>query len=451
MTHRFDPQLCARHLSALTQCSTVSYEDESRMDFGEFHRFHALLEEFYPLVHKNLEKEVIGKAALLYHWKGTGTSDRLPLLIMAHQDTVPAGDPADWKYPPFSGVVAEGRVWGRGSSDCKSKLTAPLEAIEWLLSQGWQPEFDIYLAFGCNEELCCGFNPSAKLLADAFRDRGLRFSGVLDEGGGLMKGTAAGVDRDLCVIALAERGFAHLELVCEHPGGHASRPPKNGPFAQLARAILAVEENPMPYRVTPLIRERCRTLAPYMTDRTQAALLADVDANWDKLLPLFETDHHLAALFHSTIAITMAQGSPMINILPARAVLSLNVHLLQGDTLEDVRRHLESVVPDGVQVRLVNGKEASPVSDPDSPLARLILALCREDSPDCVLLHDLFLPATDAWYMYGLSDHVYRFSPFLPVDPPGSAHGINESMGIASLATGPAFYVRLFSSYADAN
>lgn len=450
MQHHFDPQVCAGHLSALVQCNTVSCEDDSRMDFSGFDRLHRLLEEFFPLVHQTLEKEVVGRAALLYHWKGTGTSSRLPLLFMAHQDTVAPGDPADWKYPPFSGAIAEGRVWGRGSGDCKSKLLAPLEAIEWLLSQGYQPEYDIYLAFGCNEELCCGSYPSARLLADTLKARGVRFSGVIDEGGGLQSGAGAGVPNDLCVIAVAEKGFAQFDLVCEDSGGHAARPRKNGPFVKLAQAILAVEQNPMPYRVTELVRQRYRTLAPYMTDRKLAALFSDVDANWEQLLPIIDADHNLAAMFHTTIAITMAQGSPMVNILPNRVSVSLNSHLLEGDTPEDVQRHLEAVVPQGVQVLLRSGKPASPVSRTDSPLARLICKLRQEDSPDCIPVYDLFLPATDAWYMYGLSECVYRFSPFLPKDPPGNAHGVNESMGIASLATGPAFYVRLITEYARA-
>ncbi len=306
MEHRFDPQCCAAHLSAVVQCNTVSYEDESRMDFSAFERLHTLLEEFYPLVHRTLTKQVVGRAALLYHWKGTGTSDKLPLLFMAHQDAVPAGEEADWKYPPFSGAIAEGRIWGRGSSDCKSKMLAPLEAIEWLLSQGYTPEYDIWLAFGCNEELCCGSNPAAKLLADTLKEKGLRFGGILDEGGGLQKGTSAGVAEDLCVIALAERGFAHFDLICEDPGGHASRPHKNGPFVKLAKAILALEEHPMPYHITDLVKSRFATLAPHMTDRTLGSLFADVEANWEALLPVLESNHNLAAMFRSTIAVTIA-------------------------------------------------------------------------------------------------------------------------------------------------
>ena len=62
-----------------------------------------------------LKKEVIGKAGLLYHWKGTGEPNRLPLLLMAHQDVVPAGQTDEWTHPPFDAVVEDGGFAGSGS------------------------------------------------------------------------------------------------------------------------------------------------------------------------------------------------------------------------------------------------------------------------------------------------------------------------------------------------
>ena len=85
-----------------------------------------------------------------------------------------------------------------------------------------------------------------------------------------------------------------------------------------------------------------------MTDlqEARAALLADVDATWDKLLPLFETDHHLAAMFHSTIAITMAiyTGVHLCNVglnawLEANNVLDYAGNLIQVN-------YMYSIVPE---------------------------------------------------------------------------------------------------------
>ncbi|HEY3417761.1 MAG TPA: M20/M25/M40 family metallo-hydrolase [Armatimonadota bacterium] len=55
--------------------------------------------------------------------------DDPPLLIDGHLDTVPPGDPARWQYAPFSGEMAEGKVWGRGSADDKGPLAAAVMAL----------------------------------------------------------------------------------------------------------------------------------------------------------------------------------------------------------------------------------------------------------------------------------------------------------------------------------
>ena len=77
----------------------------------KFQQLHDYLRESYPLIHQKLKLEIIGRAGLLYSWKGTGKSDQLPLVLIAHQDVVPEGDLSLWKYPPYEGVVAEGKLW----------------------------------------------------------------------------------------------------------------------------------------------------------------------------------------------------------------------------------------------------------------------------------------------------------------------------------------------------
>ena len=100
----YDKERFIRHLQAMVQIPTVSSADPEKTRVEEFEKLHKCLEEAYPLVHKTLKREIIGKCALLYTWKGTGKSGQLPLLMTAHQDVVPEGDHAMWTYPPFSGA-----------------------------------------------------------------------------------------------------------------------------------------------------------------------------------------------------------------------------------------------------------------------------------------------------------------------------------------------------------
>lgn len=54
------------------------------------------------------------------------------LIFNGHLDVVPAGDPSQWKYPPFGGRHSRGRIYGRGASDMKGGIASFLHAISML-------------------------------------------------------------------------------------------------------------------------------------------------------------------------------------------------------------------------------------------------------------------------------------------------------------------------------
>ena len=275
--HTIDPQISAEHLAGAVRFATVSNVDNSLTDYTKFDAFHEYLKETYPLVHKHLTLEHTGQAGLLYHWKGTGKSGAAPLLLMAHQDVVPEGDLEKWTYPPYSGTIVDGKIWGRGSSDCKSNLIGQLEAVEALLEKGYEPDYDLYLSYGYMEEVAGG-----KIPAETLRGTGIRFGAVLDEGGGVRPGSDYGIDdKGLCTIGLCEKGYVDFELSYTAKGGHSSRPGENFATTMIAKALIAIQENPMPYRVTDTIRRRFEVLAPYMAKENPelAKLLED---NLDK-------------------------------------------------------------------------------------------------------------------------------------------------------------------------
>src|ERR1700733_14002967 len=68
----------------------------------------------------------------------TGEADGPTLVYLGHVDTVLA-DPADWKHDPWSGDLADGFLWGRGSLDMKSQVAAEAVAAVALAREGWRP------------------------------------------------------------------------------------------------------------------------------------------------------------------------------------------------------------------------------------------------------------------------------------------------------------------------
>ena len=132
-----DGEGAAARLSAAIRCKTINYFDHSRTDYTEFDKLHAHIKASYPNIMRVGTFERIGHHAVLITIPGSDASLR-PCLYMSHQDVVPVveGTEQDWTHPAFSGDIADGYIWGRGTLDIKEQVFGVLEAAEYLLARG---------------------------------------------------------------------------------------------------------------------------------------------------------------------------------------------------------------------------------------------------------------------------------------------------------------------------
>lgn len=82
----------------------------------------------------------------------TGTGGGRSLILNAHIDVVDAGDPALWSHGPWSGDLADGAIWGRGSLDMKGGLATNIVAVRALLAAGLRPRGDVMVEAVISEE-----------------------------------------------------------------------------------------------------------------------------------------------------------------------------------------------------------------------------------------------------------------------------------------------------------
>ncbi len=134
-------------------------------------------------------------------------------------------------------------MWGRGTLDDKGCVVAISEAVERLLEQGFTPAQDVWLSFGCDEEVC---GTSALEAVAELTRRGVEPWFVIDEGGAIAGDAFPGIKPPVGAIGVTEKGTTSVVLRVDGRGGHASTPARNGPTARLARAILRVDRHPMP-------------------------------------------------------------------------------------------------------------------------------------------------------------------------------------------------------------
>ena len=204
----------AEKLSEMVRYDTTSHQGVH--DRERFLGFHKVLEGMFPLVHKNLEKtEIDGN--LLYKWEGK--SHERPLVLMSHQDVVPAE--GKWEHEPFSGDIADGKVWGRGSSDTKCSVFGFFQAVEEMLAEGYVPPNDVYLSSSCTEEWAGDGCPK---IVDELKRRGVKPYLVCDEGGGIITDPIGGIKGNFAMVGVFEKGKADVRFTAKSSGGHASAP-----------------------------------------------------------------------------------------------------------------------------------------------------------------------------------------------------------------------------------
>ena len=184
-------------LQALVRIPTVSHRDPALVDGDAFDRFVEELATQFPLLHSRLELTRVSRHGLLFHWPGRA-SDR-PVVLMAHLDVVPVDEEAPWQHPPFSAEIVDGHVWGRGTLDDKGALVAVCEAVERHLEEGLVPGQDVWLSFGCDEEVS---GEAARMAVEELRSRGVRPWFVVDEGGAVAHQAFPGVEAPVGVIGV---------------------------------------------------------------------------------------------------------------------------------------------------------------------------------------------------------------------------------------------------------
>lgn len=442
-----DSDALLQRLSRAVQFRTVSSHDPKNSSAPAFDALRMFFDDSFPLVHQQIEQEIVGGHSLLFKWQGHNGALK-PILLMAHLDVVPvdSSTEARWHHPPFSGALADGYIWGRGTMDDKASVLAILEAVEYLLHRGFTPKRTIYLAFGHDEET--GGHNGAARIAERLRNRNVKLDFVLDEGMNIVHGMIAGVTAPVALVGIAEKGYLSLQLAVEAPGGHSSIPPAETAIGLMSQALQRIHAAPFPPRLTGPTRQMFHFLGPEMAWNRKLVL-----AN----LWLFDpfVRRQLAAspltnaVIRTTIAPTIFNAGVQDNVLPTRAAAVINLRLMPGETAASAAGHVRDAIADPrVKVTAVGVQtEPSPVSDVASPSFHLLERTIREIAPSALVAPALLVAATDSRHYRSLTANIFRFLPITlgPADT-GRYHGVDERISVQDYQRLVRFYARLITN-----
>lgn len=442
-----DSAQAAQRLSGAVRLKTVSMASGAPIDTAEFLRFHAFVAAAFPRVHQTLRRETVSGLSLLYTWTGVD-STLPPVVLMGHMDVVPVPAPnlKEWQHDPFSGDVAEGYVWGRGTLDDKTTVLATLEAVELMLARGYRPPRTVYLTFGHDEEV--GGRFGARMLVNTLVARGVKPALVIDEGGFMASGVIPGLKGRAAIVGIAEKGYLSLRLTARAQGGHSSMPTGRTAVGALSRAIATLEANPFPMVLDGPTRGMLEAMAPY-APFTQRMALANLWLTGSLVQGQLAKSPMGAALLRTTTSPTMLTAGIKDNVLPPEASAVVNFRIRPGETQATVMARVTAMINDTL-ITVVPTDSArvdpSPVSDPNSPAFQLMARTIRAMAPgeSLPVLPYLVMGGTDAKYWGPHSANVFRFLAIPMGDGDVSRiHGVNERVAVADYTSAVRFYAAL--------
>ena len=363
-----------------------------------------------------------------------------PLVISGHMDVVEA-KPADWERDPFTPVVENGLLYGRGASDMKLDDALAVAALIELKREGYKPRRDIVLAFSGDEETTMKTTQAlAKELSAA--EMVLNVDGTggqLDSDGKPQYFTWSG----------AEKTYADFELTVTSPGGHSSRPYDPNAINQLSAALVRIGQYKFKPELSELTRAYFNAAARYERPETAAAMRAfAADPTDSKAIEVLRANPATVGKIGTTCVTTMISGGHALNALPQRATADINCRIFPGHPRAQIMEELRQAAADpAVQFKdITQGSVATEASPIRPDVVDAITRAIHLGYPDVPVFPTMSVGASDS--MWFRSEHIpsYGVAPLFIKDSDRFSHGLNERIPVGDVQPSMAYLLSLLTA-----
>jgi acetylornithine deacetylase/succinyl-diaminopimelate desuccinylase-like protein len=376
-------------------------------------------------------------AYLIGRWRGSDPSLK-PLVISGHMDVVEA-NPADWQRNPFTPVVENGYLYGRGATDMKLDGTIAIASLIELRREGYRPRRDIVIEFSGDEETVM---KTSALIAERLANADLVLN--IDGGGGTLDEATA---RPLYFTWQgAEKTYADFELTVTNPGGHSSAPRRDNAINQLAAALVRIGQYRFKPEMSDLTRAYFEQAARYESPEIGAAMRAfaadPVDA---RAIETLAANPATVGKIGTTCVSTMISGGHALNALPQRASANINCRIFPGHKPAEIMAELARVAaePAGHFQDVTEGSVANDASPMRPDFVAAVKKAMGEVYPGVPVFPSMASGASDSmWFRY---HHVpsYGASPVFIKNSEDFSHGLNERTPVANIRPAIDYYLSL--------
>jgi acetylornithine deacetylase/succinyl-diaminopimelate desuccinylase-like protein len=377
-------------------------------------------------------------AYLVARYRGSDSKAK-PLLISGHMDVVEA-KPADWQRDPFTPVIENGYIFGRGATDMKFDAAMVTATLIEMKRQHVVPRRDIIMVLSGDEETAM---KTTALLAAQFPNGEMALNA--DGGGGHLSEEGK---PQFFTVQGAEKTYADFQLTVTNPGGHSSAPRKDNAIVQLSRALARIGA----YQFTPQVNELTRAsfvaAAEQKTGPLSDAMRAFAkDPTDQQAIAVLTADPAYVGQIGTTCVATMVSGGHALNALPQRATANINCRIFPGVKPADVQAKLAEVAADPA-VTITDVTEGAVPSDA-SPLRPDVMSAVTKalaiDYPGVPIIPAMSAGASDSMHFRARGVPSYGVSPVFIKESEDFSHGLNERTPLANVAPSISYWLSLFT------
>ena len=376
-------------------------------------------------------------AYLIGRWRGSEPGLK-PLVVSGHIDVVEA-NPKDWQRDPFTPIVENGYLYGRGATDMKLDGAIAVAALIELHREGYRPRRDIVIEFSGDEETAMR---TSAIIADKLKNAELVLN--IDGGGGTLDEKTG---KPLYFTWQgAEKTYADFQLAVTNPGGHSSAPRKANAINQLAAALVRIGNYRFRPEVSDLTRSYFLAASKYEAPATAAAMRAFAANPADpKAIAALAADPSMVGKIGTTCVSTMISGGHALNALPQRATANINCRIFPGHKPSDIMAELKRVGAEPA-VTFTDVTEGAVPNDASPMRPDFVAAVTKalgEVYPGVPVFPSMASGASDSmWFRY---HHVpsYGASPVFTKNSEDFSHGLNERTPLSNVRPAIDYYLSL--------
>ena len=426
-----------RKLSALIDCKTVWTRDHKNKD--EFNKFYQRVEELFPRLTAVAKRFTFGSGCFVYVIEGKNATKNI--MLMSHHDVVEGSD--EWATDPFKATEKDGYLYGRGTIDTKTPLFAELQAAEELLSEGYDFEgINLYIGSSDNEEVG---GDGMVLATEYFKENGIHFDVVLDEGGAITEGQIPGVKCKSAVVAVHEksRHYFKCRVNSEQLGHGGFGKAADSAALNISRFIAEVSSTPIyKGKFYPEVRATFERHVPYMSFPVNL-LFGNIGIFAPLIKKIMMGIPAASAMLSTGLSFTtLGAGDtrdPQIRAKSAETTMFLRC--VREEDLEQGLKKIKRIATKyGVEIELIERDYCKP-TDFEGEAYKKVESLLHKNFPDVAVVPFLLTAGTDARRFTDVADNILRFAPIdLNKKQFATIHNANEHIGIQNIGECVVFY-----------